>query len=115
MKQGEINQDKNVCHVLYIPLTVNVHPCQFESHMFMITIEDLLRILEYMYFDDKNNFHEEFSFRLYKSSFYSFIFCFFCTESKKTKRIEREKIVEIFSAILNLATWASKSNLFQVL
>ena len=50
----------------------------------------------------QNNFHEEFSFRLCKSLFHPFLFWFF---AQNAKRFEREKIVEIFSAILDLITW----------
>ena len=47
----------------------------------------------------QNDFHEEFSFRLWKSLIYSFILWFLCTN---VERFGREKIVQLFSAILNL-------------
>ena len=101
MKQGEINQDKKFFK-LYTSLhsSVHIHPCQFESHMFMITIENLLFFLEY--FDDKIISMKNFPFRLCKSLFHPFLFWFF---AQNAKRFEREKIVKCSPAILDLITW----------
>ena len=53
-------------------------------------------------FQWQTDFHEEFSFKLWKSSIYStFILWLLCTN---VERFGREKIVQIFSAILNLVT-----------
>ena len=72
--------------------------------MFTITIENLLRFHEY--FDDKiistKNFPLGFEKVQSNHLSCSFIFAFLCTN---VERSGREKIVQIFSAILNLVTW----------
>ena len=66
--------------------------------MFMITIGNLLRFLEYMYFNDKTIFIKNFALGFVKvcSTHFSFGFLHKC------KRFEIKNVMEIFSAILNL-------------
>ena len=66
--------------------------------MFIITIENLLRFHEY--FDDKMISMKNFPLGFGKVN--SFILQLLCTN---VERSGREKIVQIFSAILNLVTW----------
>ena len=80
-----------------------------KSCMFTITIENLLHFLEY--FDDNNNFHEEFSFRLCKSLFHPFIFWFCAQMQDDLKEKDRGNILHYLESYDHVA---SKSNLFQV-
>ena len=88
MKQGEINQDKNFFK-LYTSLhsSVHIHPCQFESHMFMITIENLLVFLEY--FNDKIISMKNFPLGFVKvcSTHFSFGFLHKMQKDLKEKRL----------------------------
>ena len=65
--------------------------------MFTITIENLLRFHEH--FDKKNDFHEEFSLRLWKSSIYSYILWFLCIN------VERLHLEEKRSCKFPLPSW----------
>ena len=53
----------------------------------------------------QNDFHEGFSFRLWKSSIYSFTLWLIYTNVERLGREKPEKIVQTSSAILNLVTW----------
>ena len=77
--------------------------------MLTITIENLLHFLEY--FDDKIISMKNFPLGFVKVQSTHLILLVFCTN---VERLEREKIVQIFSAIFNLVTWFNKSSLFQV-
>ena len=70
--------------------------------MFTITIENLLRFHEY--FDDKMISMKNFplGFGKVRSTHLS---CGFFAQMTNVERFGREKIVQIFSAILNLVTW----------
>ena len=67
--------------------------------MFMITIENLLRFLKY--FNDKIISMKNVPLGFVKVQS-THLYLVFCT---RAERFEREKIVQIFSAILNLVTW----------
>ena len=58
----------------------------------------------------QNNFHEEFSFRLCRSSFHPFIFCFLC----KCEKIWKRKDCGNIFCHLESYHMASKSSLFQI-
>ena len=93
-KQGEINQDK------VSSFKHHFSPClsmtQWESFSSSLTLTFLMRIenllLFLKYFDDKISFMMNFPLGFNPS----FVFC------AVAERFESEKIVQIFSAILNL-------------
>ena len=68
--------------------------------MFTITIESLLCFHEY--FDNKMISMKNFPLDFEKGLIYSYIFWLLCTN---VERLGRKKIMQIFSAILNLVTW----------